>query len=825
MKKLFTLILAAVLCLSVFAGCADTKKPTGGSNVTIDRNRPPKPAEQAPKNEITVTKASSLGEKYGDTKLYALEELTTTSPDGGITAYLWQDEKGGVYYSVEAHGEKVLLPAKLGITTASCDFSRDITEIKSYDRYDIIYDTFETAETISLGIDYLDYCHEQTVYLSKEGGSLTLKIRVYDDGFAFRYEDVTAGKTEKAFVTAEQSQIILPEDTVTFAGGYSATYECFYDKRDYKQFVNHSGVWNTPLTAETEDHWLLVAEADVYAGDITYGKSVLEKNSGSGTLTYAFGFDRDPANEVKGELDSPGHIRISEVITENGFTTPWRAVIIAKDLNGLVNSCLIDALGEPFDEEHFASTDWIKPGKVSWSWWSGDSQDDPDIVRRYIDFAAENGWEYYCLDAGWPAFEDQIPELCHYAEQKGVGLILWVNYIHLKTPEEIEELFSKWHKWGVVGVKTDYFESDEIDVLESMRNCAEIGAEYELMMYYHGCICPNGETRTYPNIMTTEAVLGEEFRKWSESPPNYVCLMYPFTRNILGSMDYTPSTIAISKVGESGGFALAKSVVYESTLQHFAANAKMFPSFIGLPFLNRIPTVWLSSTLLDGYPGEFVSYLRTDGEDYFIGSMTLEKRTQTVSLDFLGEGEYYAYIYKDNEKGKLILEEKKVTKADSITVEMGDAGGFVALLTKTEMDTEVEPSPDDELKGYTYYECEDGVLKGNARVTDSMACSGGKKVGYLGDGQFNNLTITVNVPADGDYELLLYYCSGEDRYVEVHIGDSVQKMTGLNSGGWDMVSYEKITVTLKKGGNDILLCQPMGYAPDVDRIAISEKAK
>ncbi len=820
MRKIIALLLAAVCFCSIFAGCTDT-----AAQPPLTNQEENEIINQEPKNEIEVVKSSSSKEKYGDEKLYELEAIATSSPDGSITAKFWLDGNGALYYSVTAGKEQVVTPSRLGIVTSNVDLGRAFDSIKSYDRPDRIKIKFETAETISLEDVYrLDNCNEQTVYFTKGNASFTLKIRVYDDGFAYRYMDVETGGGS-AFVTAEASEINLPEGTTTFAGGYSATYECFYDKRDYKQFVNHGGVWNTPLTAETEDHWLLVSEADVYGGDITYGKSVLEKKSGSGTLKWAFGFDRDPANEVKGELDSPGHIRINEVITENGFDTPWRALIIADDLNGLVNSCLIDALGDPFDDSWFESTDWIKPGKVCWSWWSGDSQSDPEIVKRYIDFAEEYGWEYYCLDAGWPDFEDKIPELCDYAEEKGVGLILWVNYIHLKTPEEIEKLFSQWHEWGVVGVKTDYFESDEIDVLESMRNCAEIGAKYELMMYYHGCICPNGETRTYPNIMTSEAVLGEEFRKWSDSPPNYVCLMYPFTRNILGSMDYTPSTIAITKTGESGGFAFAKAVVYESTLQHFAANAKLFPSFIGLPLLNRIPTVWKSTTLLDGYPGEFASYLRSDGEDFYIGSMTLEARKQNIKLDFLGEGEYFAYIYSDDSNRKLVLEERTVTAKDTITLDMPENGGGVVLLTKTKMDTTVEESPDSQLKGYTYYECEDGETNGEARVSDSMACSGGKKVGYIGQGSFNRLTVKVTVPADGKYELIIYYCSGENRHMTVTVGDEKYTLSALNSGGYDMADMEKLTVALKKGDNELVFSQDIGYAPDLDRIAVSDKAK
>ena len=608
-KRVTATVLAALMLAMSLAGCSGEEKK--------------EPEE--PKNLITVSKSVMSGDSYGDTKLYALKDLTTSSPNGKIEAKFWQGEDGGIDYSVESDGDEVIEASKLGLTLSSCDFSAGIETITAYDRADEIEDEYETALTVSLDdVSCLDHCMEREIFLKKGSASMTVEVRLYDDGFAYRYADVDGGSGSKTvYVLEEKSDINLPEGTTTFAGGYSATYEFDYIERSYDELVNHGGVFNTPVTAYTGEKWMLFSESDAFAGEVNYVKSVLETQSGSASLGWRFGFDRDPANEVTDDLASPGHIRINEVATDNLFTTPWRVAIIADDLNTLANSSVIDSLCPPMDEELFKSTDWIQPGKVSWSWWSGGDQSNYDVQVDHVDFSAENGWEYCCLDAGWPAFEDRIEELCDYAKDKGVGIILWVNYLRLKTPEEIEELFSQWHDWGVVGVKTDYFESDDIDVLQVMRNVAEIGAKYELMVYYHGCINPCGETRTYPNIMTYEAVLGEEFRKWSTSPTPQNCLMYPFTRNITGSMDYTPSCIAITKTGESAGFSIAKSIVYESAFQHFASSAYAFPYFIGLPLLSRMPVAWHESTLYDGYPGQYVTFIRSDGEDYYIGSMTL----------------------------------------------------------------------------------------------------------------------------------------------------------------------------------------------------------
>ncbi len=820
MKKLnaFLLILAltATTLLSACGEADPASNPDAENSAGVN-------AEGETQELITVTKSSESENSFGGMELYALKELDTFSPDGRITAHFWQDSNDTLYYSVFSDKEEVITPSKLGLLVTGCNFATGVTNITAQESPERIEQKYETCLTVSLDeVECVDDCIERDIYLEKGDAKLTLAVRLYNDGFAFRYKDVDCGTGGAVTVVSEESQVNLPENTTTFAGGYSATYEFDYNKRSYSELKNHNGVFNTPLTADTGARWLLFSESDVYANDVSYCKSVLETKGGSASLNWKFGFKRDPANEVNDDLSSPGHIRITKIETENGFTTPWRVAIIADDLNGLINSSVIDSLCPAMDQDLFADTSWIKPGKVSWSWWSGGDQHNYDIQVQHVDFSAKYGWEYCCLDAGWPTFENRIEELCTYARDKGVGIILWVNYLKLKTPEDIEKLFSQWSKWGVAGVKTDYFESDDIEVLESMKNVAEIGAKYRLMVYYHGCINPCGETRTYPNIMSSEAVLGEEFRKWSTAPEPRNCLMYPFTRNITGSMDYTPACIAITKTGETAGFSLAKAVVYESALQHFASSAYSFPSFLGLPFLSRIPTAWNSTKFIDGYPGEHITIMRTDGRDYYIGSMTLQKRDVSVALDFLGEGSYNAYIYADDEDGKLVLEKKQVTSKDTLELSLMNIGGAAVLITKDEINTEVESS-DTDREGFTYYECEDGVLSGEARVAEANMCSGGRKVGYVGNGSENAAKLTVEAEEAGTYELLLYYCTGEARGLTVTVNEESYELRNLTGQGFDIPVETSIEVTLDKGKNTVTFSSAGGYAPDLDRIAIGRK--
>lgn len=823
MKKMTALLLSLMLGASVMlSACGDGGGNTEPPQDTADADNRTEDGGKPSGDLITVTKASESTASVGTTQLFALEELDIASPDGRITAHFWLDSGDGMYYSVQAGDEEVITPSKLGMALKACNFSTGITRITAQGSLVRIQESYETCLTVALAdVSCVDDCAEREIYIEKEDAGLTLVVRAYNDGFAFRYANVDCGSDGQVSVISEASQVNLPEGTTTFAGGYSATYEYEYTKRSYEQLKSHSGVFNTPLTAETQSHWLLLSESDVYANNISYCKSVLETRGQNAALNWRFGFRRDPAKEVNDDLSSPGHIRIDELETVNGFTTPWRVAIIADDLNGLINSPVIDSLCPAMDRELFADTSWIKPGKVSWSWWSGGDQHNYDIQVQHVDFSAKYGWEYCCLDAGWPSFENRIEGLCSYAKERNVGIILWVNYLKLKTPEDIEKLFSKWSKWGVAGVKTDYFESDDIEVLESMRNVAEIAAKYKLMVYYHGCINPCGETRTYPNIMSSEAVLGEEYRKWSTAPTPQNCLMYPFTRNITGSMDYTPSCIAITKTGESAGFSLAKSVVYESALQHFASSAYSFPSYPGLPFLSRIPTAWKDTKLIDGYPGEHITIVRTDGDDYYLGAMTLQARSVDVPLDFLGGGNYNAYLYGDDADGKLVLEERVVSAKDTLHLELSAIGGAAVLFTKDIVDTAVEVSSD-EREGFAYYECEDGVMSGEARVADSAACSGGRKAGYVGNGGDNTVTLTVEAAEAGTYEFLLYYCTGEPRNLMITIGEQTYELTGLTGQGYDLPVEKELEVRLEKGSNNIVFGCANGYAPDLDRIGIGK---
>ena len=760
----------------------------------------------------------------GEVKLTEVTELRTTSPDEETVVQFWADEKGSYYYSVTDAGQVMVETSLLGMELSGANLSEGLSA--SVDEAVVNREIKESYELFT-GYNAVmeNHCHETSFLLENANGHFTFIVRVYDDGFAYRYTEVTAGAGESVKVLDEKSEVILTKNSTTWAFELNGHYEGTYIKRNHSQLESLAQKLSTPMLVKNGAYWMLITEASAINNDAEYCTSALQTTRGSAVLNWAFGQRRDPAREATGDLDFPGMLPITEVNTVNGFTTPWRAFVVSDDLNEFVNSSLITDLNPEADETLFADTSYIKPGKVAWSWWSEEAYQGTYAKHvEYIDFAAENGWDYVCLDVGWRNFERKLSELCDYAKEKGVGIFVWVNYRDIKDTEKMEKLFAKWKEAGVVGLKTDYFESDEQKVLQVMQDVAECCARNQLMVLYHGCVRPGGECRTYPNILSTEAVYGEENHKWSEDPSIENCLLYPFSRNICGSMDYTPAGIKVDSEA-TYGFCLAQTIVYESALQHFAYAAASYKNYNGLALLNHIPTIWDESILVDGYPGEHVTMARRNGEDWFIGTMTAEERTVEIPLDFLEAGVYNAYIYINGGSG-LDLVEKVVNPTDKLVFVLEDGDGAAIMITKGTIDTGVGVNEAVNPSGYTYYEAEasENILAGAAVKASSAFCMGGQKVGYIGY-KGNTLTFTnVSVPEDGTYKLLLYYCSGENRKVTLKVNGATEyEMTGLNSGDFVHTAIAEVELELKAGVNTIEFSNLSYYAPDIDRIAVSEE--
>ncbi len=766
-------------------------------------------------------------DKYGDEPLTLVDLLTVSSPDGKTQLELRSDKNGRYYYSVTDDGEVLVLSSRLGMVLRDYDLSEGLSLVADSVKKSIVNESYVTFT----GMNKVSTDEHNAIRFTLENavGCFDLVFEIHDDGIAYRYENVSVfDDTANITVTREETEIALPKTVTTWSHIINATYEAEFTKRNPSQLESLTAKLSTPLLVKNREHYMLIMQAGMLTNDAEYCACGLMTESGSLSLRWQFGLDRDPNREATGELDRPGHIDITKVSTVNVFSTPWRVIVITKSLEELTESTIMTDVNPDPDPALFADTSYIKPGRVAWSWWSEEGeQGNYNKHIEYIDFAAANGWEYVCLDAYWRNFEPRLAEMCKYAKEKGVGLFVWVNYRDLKNEANMEKLITSWANAGVVGLKTDYFESDAPNVLDVMEKTAICAAENRLMLLYHGCVHPGGENRTYPNVLSWEAVLGEENHKWSRLPTIASCLTFPFTRNVCGPMDYTPVATKIASSDASYGFALAMTVVYESGLQHYAYSAAGYKLYSGLSFLNNASVSWDESILIDGAPGEHITVARRNGETWYIGTMTAEARKVSVPLSFLGDGQYNVYIYGDSSDGsRLVIESKKLTVKDTLTLDLIKNGGAAVIITKNEIETTVAGTVNDE--AHTYYEAEaaGNRLSGAAVIQSSAFCSGGGKVGYIGNGASNTLTFkNITVESDGTYLLTVYYCCGEARKLVVTVnGEKEYILTGLNSGSYTHPTYRTLVIELSAGENTVTLSEPSYYAPDIDMISVSKSA-
>lgn len=761
------------------------------------------------------------------TALTSIPEYETVSPDGTLVTKFWKDARGSYYYSVrkQSHGTwgTVIEPSKLGLVTTTEDLSSGFsqtapaaTTVEHDETYDMPYGKHSRIR---------DNYKEISFPLKKGSSTLTVCFRVYDDGMGFRYS-----LDHGASVKEETSQVIFPSKSKFWGNWPNATYEWDMVELPRDRANETNATYSCPYTGVINDkYWVTVTEASVFNEDDPYCAGALQFIGDYHSLRYK------------------GGVKVNGITMNSAFHTPWRAVVIGDSLDQMSSSDLILNLNPPSVIE---DTSWIKPGKTAWSWWSsgGDSPVEYHTQKDYIDFAADNGWDFVCLDFGWALWDDsaaKVKELCDYASAKGIGIYLWygVNntghsgykdsqghsaypYYSLLDEETIVREFKRIRGLGVSGVKVDYYESDTQQTMKQMNLCAKIAAENHLMVLFHGCTVPRGESRTYPNIVSYEAVNGTEYYKWGTSPSLANRVSYTFTRNVAGSADFTPTGIPVYGVKAIAGFALADVVTIESGIQHFAHSVYTYQGSKALPFLNDVPVAWDDMKVLDGYPMQFNVTARRSGSSWYVGVSTLSSRKVSVKLSELvdDDGTYTAYLFGDNKDGSEIELEviENLTKDSVIEKDLLTNGGFAMKITRSGMKLTTPYS------NFRFYEAENAKISGEARVTsgkDGKYSSGGAYVGYVGGGADNDVTFeNVNVDKAGEYTLRIYYVSGERRSLSIDVnGTNAGRLDGLyaNRNDWSGIAAADTKVTLKAGNNTIKIYNASGYGPSIDRIAVA----
>ena len=386
-----------------------------------------------------------------------------------------------------------------------------------------------------------------------QGRKLTVEIRAYDDGVAFRYILPAQPASQKIRIEHELTQFRYAKDATLYPlilDGFQSSYEDEYQVRQVSG-MHQDWLVALPLLGFVPGvGWVAVTEADIdnYAG------MYLRKDKPSFAL-------RAELCAASSMLSLPGKSSIA-VEADAPVTTPWRVLMIGDAPGRLVESNIVLNLNPP---SKIADTSWIMAGKSAWDWWSGEAAPSVSFkpgmntatMKHYIDFASASGFPYMLIDAGWAKAERKgpqdyaaladitqvtpeidMPELLRYAKQKNVRLWLWAHWT--SVDKYMDQAFPLFEKWGIAGVKIDFMNRDDQWMVNWYRRVVENAAQHHLMIDFHGAFKPDGLRRTYPNLMTREGVMGKEYLKWSARITPVHNATLPFTRMLAGPMDYTP---------------------------------------------------------------------------------------------------------------------------------------------------------------------------------------------------------------------------------------------------------------------------------------------
>ncbi|MGB3616508.1 MAG: glycoside hydrolase family 97 catalytic domain-containing protein, partial [Catalinimonas sp.] len=547
--------------------------------------------------------------------------------------------------------------------------------------------TLASGKQLENSADY----REQAYTFGRDGGpALVVRFRAFDDGLGFRYELDGEGTHS---VREELTTFDVPTEGKAWMHAYDSVwmyapgYETSYQNEVAIGEAAPAGKngWAFPALFHTRDVWMLLTESNL---DGTYCAVHLNDDPADGRYQV-----RMP--EPNEAFDS---LRVLPQITLP-WSSPWRVLHLSDDLAEVTTSNLVYHLAAPAE----ADGDWIEPGTASWSWWYySDSPKDYDQLVEYVDFAAEMGWRYSLVDANWNIMEGgDLKQLAEYAEEKGVKLLVWYNSggpnnkvpeqprDQMHTAEARREAFAMLRDLGVAGLKIDFFQSDKQHIIQQYVDILNDAAKYRMVINFHGCTLPRGWSRTYPHLLTMEAVLGAEAYKFNGEFPGRAPVhntILPFTRNVVGPMDYTPVTLSDSKNPHvtTSAHELALAVVFESGLLHLADQPKAYRALppVAVEYLKQVPTAWDETHLVDGYPGDRVFLARRSGDVWYFGGIQSgeEAASYELNMDFLPEGDYTLTLLEDGADRAVTSREVEVTNARPVTVELKPYGGVAGVL-------------------------------------------------------------------------------------------------------------------------------------------------
>ena len=643
------------------------------------------------------------------------ETVHVASPNGRIAVDVSTDGPAGPTFAVTVDGKAIVTPSPLGLDLDVGSIAGSAAKLTGHtdtavaSSFDLVVGK---AKTVA------DHYNQSDIAFAASGkvSRFNLIIRAYDDGVALRYVIPQQEGISDFKVRGENTQFNFPADYDCWGaiiGHFDSSFEAEYDQVKASKLHDFHVVMD-PLVCKTGDgqKTFAIAESDVkdYPGMYLAGRG----DGGLGVHVLL-----PPRFDTSRDVRSRSNVVAKETLGSDGFKTPWRVVMIGDTPGALTQSTLIQALATP---SVLKDTSWIRPAKTAWDWWNNWTVDIPNAgintatYKAYVDFSASLRLDDILIDEGWsvgssiepnpnaditkaiPALD--MPELLKYAKSKNVGVWVWVQWQQLDN--QMDQAFAAYDQWGIKGIKVDFMNRNDQEMVDWFHKVLAKAAEHHIMVDLHGAYPPNGLNRTYPNYITQEGVLGAENNKWSARITATHNVTLPFTRMILGPMDYTPGGFrsltpaefatkqrySAPYVQTTRGQAIAMYVVYDSPFQMVSDSPSAYRNADGswadgAQFISQVPTTWDETRVVDGDIGQYIVSARRSGDIWYVGAMGNEQgRTVTVPLSFLKGGSYSAHVYQDGaDINHLAVSDKAVDAGQSLTLTLAPSGGAVAVLT------------------------------------------------------------------------------------------------------------------------------------------------
>jgi alpha-glucosidase len=622
------------------------------------------------------------------------QDFSVKSPDNNIVVTINNGEK--LNYSVMFNGRAIINQSKMGF-----EFKDEEPMTGNFividQKNDNVNETW-TPVVKSKHAEIVNNYNELHLYLKENSApmrEMELIVRAYNDGAAFQFKLSRSAKIGDRQITKELTTFNIPGDPKAWIveyGRYSTSNEAEFFEHPLS-YLNEKSIAGMPFLMEYNDKcWVAITEAKID----NYAAFYIGTNGSTNQLTTKL-------VPLPGEPESGVKVRFDDEVY-----TPWRVLMIGETPGTLIESEIIQNLNDPCA---LMDPSWIKPGMSAWDhWWSGEVKMEMPVIKQYIDLASEMGWPYMLVDWQWYgkfnspeaditkwAPQINIPEIIEYARLKNVKIILWLYSSDVNMNSAFKAAFPLYSKWGVAGIKIDFMDRDDQQMVNWYHEIIRCAAENHLLVDFHGAYKPDGIIRTWPNMITREGVMGNEYYKFSDkmSPEHNVKLA--FTRMLAGQMDYTPGGfLNVTKeqfkqqtpaiVWNTRAAELSKFVIYESPLTVVCDHPDNILNKAGSDFLKIVPTTWDDIKFIGGYPGDYVAIAKRSGTNWYLGVMNNSiGKSVDINLNFLSGGNYTLEMWADSKKSdkepmELTKSEKSVKSGDKVRITLAKNGGFVGVI-------------------------------------------------------------------------------------------------------------------------------------------------